>query len=268
MFPVFVKSLKARWVSLLLVTIIAIAFLLMFAGMYPEIQAQAETLKLAIAAYPESLMKAFGVDGTAMFDSFENFISLEYYSAMWPILLLIIAQPAGLAISSKEVDSKTMGNLLALPLARWQIFLSKYLAGVFQVILFTGVSVLAIIPVAQMFNFEISTESHLVVMLLGLLFGLAMLSLSSLVSVLFDNHAMASGGMTGMIIIMYALKIFSSLQDSFSGLKWFSFFHYFDYQLAFSDSRISWQSLLVFGTVTVTSFILGMYIFQKRDYSV
>jgi len=69
----------------------------------------------------------------------------------------------------------------------------------------------------------------------------------------------------GLLIIMYALKIFAGFQESLDKLKYVSFFHYYDPNAALVGNHIDTLSIAVFLAVGIITVIIGAVVFVKRD---
>jgi uncharacterized membrane-anchored protein YitT (DUF2179 family) len=104
--------------------------------------------------------------------------------------------------------------------------------------------------------------------ILGLLFGGAIYSMTTLFSALFSERAKTYFFSVGIIVVMYALNIVASLKDNLSDLKYFSFFHYFDTNKALVDNQIDPLAYYIFGGVIIGSTLLAALIFNRRNVTV
>src|SRR4030043_806883 len=152
MWPLFTKVLKTNRVSLVIYNAICIGFVWFYAAFFPSIFKESEKLKEAFKAYPQDLMKAFGIEIDKFISSFEGFMAGEYFSMLWPIIVIVlIIAYAGSAIAG-EIESGTIELLLAQPISRLRIFLSKYFSGLFIVTVFIAISNVSVIAFARLYN--------------------------------------------------------------------------------------------------------------------
>ena len=70
--PVVWRVFKDRWVQLLVYSIVSFLLVWMYIGLFPAIRDQADQMKGLLEAYPESLTKAFNIDGS-LFTQIEGF---------------------------------------------------------------------------------------------------------------------------------------------------------------------------------------------------
>jgi putative exporter of polyketide antibiotics len=69
----------------------------------------------------------------------------------------------------------------------------------------------------------------------------------------------------GILIIMYALNVFSAFQESVENLKYASFFHYYDFAAAAIGNQLDIINVAVFFVIGVITATIGAIIFVKRD---
>jgi len=267
MLGIFRQVIKERKYSLLIYSLAAVLFLWMYVGMFPSIQKQSENLMKLMEGYPESLKKAFDIE-TMDFTHLENFVAMEQFSFVWPLMLLfLLISLAGGAIAG-EIEKGTIEVLLSNPVSRFQIFWGKYLAGIFSLLVFDFFSVFAIVPLAEGYHLEYKLPNFATIFLLGFIFGLAVFSLAMLFSVIFSDKGKVYFLSGGILVLMYVLKIIASLKENLSDLRYFSFFHYFDAPRALNHQEIDQWAFVVFLGVTLLSIVLALVILQKRDVAV
>lgn len=265
---IFLKTLQNHKWSLIAFSAINILLILVFVSMWPDLQGQSEQFAELLSSYPESLMKAMGIEVQPMLSSLEGFIGTEHYSLMWPLMMAFFAIGLGVNAIAGEVDEGTIEILFAQPLLRLQIYVSKLLAGVILMIALTVSSVLSVVPIAEIMNVEYEIKSHFTIAVLGAMFGLAIYGVSLLLSAVSSSKGKATSLLAGGLITMYALNIISALKENVGFLKYFSFFHYFDFNAALFDQTISLESITVFLGIGIASLLLGAAMLEKRDMAV
>lgn len=261
------RVLKDKKTMMLAYCLIGIGFIVMYTAMFPSIKAQTDTLKEVMKAYPESVMKAMGIKSID-FSVLASFISMEYFSILWPLLAIMVAISLGGFSIAGEIESGTAPLLLSLPLSRGMIYISKVISSALGLAIFSLCTIPTIWPIAKIFNSDISLPNLLLVTLSGYLFGLTVLALATFLSTIFSEKGKAYFISGGLLIIMYALNVVSALKDSYSDLKYSSLFHYFDPTSAILDGKIE---NLTFTVTIGTSLVLltaGYLWFSRRDISV
>jgi ABC-2 type transport system permease protein len=264
MTAIFKRFFRDRWVSLLIYVIAGIGFLWMYVALFPFIKGQADQLNQMMTAYPESMKKAFGMQAT-FFSTLEGYISTEMFSFFWPMLVSFLGVATGALIVSGEIEIGTIELILSQPLERSKIYFAKYLTGVVNILIFVGISILAIVPLASIYNIDYHFTSYLKLTLMGFLFALSIFSIAALISAKFSDRGKVYFISAGVLILMYVLNIISALKDNLKNLQYFSLLHYFDAGEILINNKIDKVSILVFCLVIIICTLAGAIVFSKRD---
>ncbi len=264
MFPNFKRVLKDRRRLLLIYSLSNIAMLWMYIGLFPSFSKQAASLEELIKSYPESLLKAFNFD-IASFNTIEGFLSTEQFSFVWPLILMfMVIGFSGYAIAG-EIEKGTIEILLSQPITRAKLFLARYFAGFFMLIIFVILSVYPIIPLCRIYDIAYDVQSINLMAIISLFFSWAIYSISMMFSSMFSDRGKVFF-LSGMLfVIMYVLNIVASIKESLSDLKYGSFFYYFNSTKALVHSEIDNLSLFVFIGVAIVFTIVAFFWFKKRD---
>lgn len=261
---IIARMFKDRRISLLVYCLSGVAFLEMYVAIYPSIAAQSANFTELLKNYPQEFMKAFGIEKLDM-STLENYIAMEHFSLIWPLMLVIfMIAIAGSALAG-EVERGTIELLLARPLSRLKMFIARYVYGLIALVIFILTTVFTIVPLAQMHHVAYSVDRFGIVAIMGLFFGLAIYSLAMLVSALSSEKGRVSMVMGGLLVLMYVLNLVAALKENLSDLKYFSFFHYFDAQSALTKGELNMTSVWVFVSVIIVSTIAGAVVWTRRD---
>lgn len=265
MWALISKTIKTNKVALIIYNAICVGFVWFYAAFFPSIFKQSEQLKEAFKAHPQDLMKAFGIEVDKFISSFEGFMAGEYFSMLWPIVLIVlIIAYAGSAIAG-EIEAGTIELLLAQPISRLRIFFSKYLSGLFIITVFIAISNASVIAFARLYNVSFHWQNFLTISILGFLFAFAVFGICFMLSAISSSKGRPAALTGGLLIIMYAINIFSTFQESLKNLKYASFFHYYDQNSALLNNHIPALSIAVFLAVGIICTIVGAIAFVKRD---
>lgn len=262
--PLFLRTFRNHRISLLVFSLSGIALLWMYAALFPSLKDQMANYDQIVKAFPETLLKAFGIE-QLVFTSYEGFISVENMSFVWPLLAIFMASSfAGRAIAG-EIERRTMGLVLAQPISRLKVYGTKYLVGLISMAGFTLTTVLAAIPIAQMYDISVQADRFWLLSGICLLFSLAVLSLAMMFSSFFSERSKVYFATSGLLIAMYVIKIVASLRTNLNWLQNYSFFYYFDPSRALLKGQVSGRALAVFGVTTVVAAVIGAIWFSRRD---
>lgn len=251
---------------LLIMALSVVGFQEMYIALFPEIQKQADQLNQLLQAYPESFMKAFGIDSaTSMFNTLENYLSTEMFTFFWPILMIVTAVSlAGYAVAG-DVDKGTIEMVLSQPISRVRLFISRYLAGALGLIVFSAVSAFSPVVWAELHGINYDLSKFAVLSLGCILFSMAVFGLAMLVSSLASDKGRVGMITGGSLVLMYVLNILAGLQERLENLKYFSFFNYYRGEVLLGKGEFVDWSVIVLGGFALLSAIAALVIFKKRD---
>ena len=265
MLTLLFKTFRKNLISLLIYTIISASFVWMYVAMWPSFSKEREKFLELVDAYPEALMKAMNIDIAGMFGSVEGFIAGEHFSIIWPIILIILTLTYASSAIAGEIDKGTIELLLAQPISRLKIFLAKYFSGLMIIAAFVLITNFSIIPFAILHHVDLQIQNYLTISILGFLFAFAIFGICIMLSSFSSSRGLPMAITGGLLIIMYALNVFSAFQESVENLKHASFFHYYDQNAALLNNHIDLLSIIVFLAVGIICTVIGAIVFVKRD---
>jgi len=267
MLTIIWQTIKDRKISIIVYCLTSILFLWMYIALFPSLESSFDALKEYINSFPKGFLDAFGMDAET-FVTFEGYIGSEQFTFVWPIMVItLMISFAGGAISS-EIEKGTIEVLLSQPISRLKIFLSKYLAGVFALLVFVLATFISIFPMVEIYDISIKSENFIKLGVLGFVMGLAIFSLSMFFSTIFSEKGRANFIPAGILILMYVLNIIAGLKENLKNLKYGSFFYYYNPSKLLVHGEIDSLAWWIFGGVFLVAAVLALIIFQKRDIAV
>ncbi len=264
----FLSSLKlSRWGLMAWVGIIFLYGVLTM-SIYPTIES------MDILGYmnelPEAMKAAFGYEGvdfTTLTMTPEAFATLEFL-VLWPLLIGIYGIFASIGIA-REVERGTLDLLLAQPIKRYKVLVSKFSVFVFAALLIAIASLAGLVLGTIIINESVNTASLALVLFEAFLFVLALASVALLCSTIFleprKSLLVAGVFMAGSYILNFIVPI---LSDSFSWLRNLSLFSYYQPNEIVSSASLNGTAVAVYTMVAVVCFIAAMVVFQRRDLAV
>ena len=265
MLTILAKTLKKNLITLLVYSAISASFVWMYVAMWPSMSKEREKFLEIVDAYPEAMMKAFNIDVAGMFGSVEGFIAGEHFSIIWPIVLIILVLAYTSSAIAGEIEKGTIELLLAQPISRLKVFLAKYFSGILLITAFILLSNFSVVPFSILHNVDIQVQNYLAISILGFFFAFAIYGICFMLSALSSSKGMPMALTGGLLIIMYALNVFSAFQESVENLKYASFFHYYDFAAAVIYNQLDALNLAVFLAVGIICTVIGAIAFVKRD---
>lgn len=264
MIAIIKRLFKDRRISLMIYCVSGIGFLEMYVAIYPSIASQADRFNELFQSYPEGFLKAFGIEQLNL-STLENYLAMEHFSLIWQLMLLIfMISIAGGALAS-EIEKGTIELLLSRSISRLKLYFSRYLYGFLALVIFAVTTIFTIIPLAELHGIKYDAGRYVTVAILGLLLGLAVYSVSLMISAMSNEKGRVSMIMGASLVLMYVLNLVAALKESLSDLKYLSFFHYFDAQAALTKGELNLTSVWVFAAIIVVSTVIGAVVWKTRD---
>ncbi len=243
-----------------------VGLLWLYVALFPFFQ-ELGTEMVKIFSSIEGMAEIFPIT-EEVFQSIENFLAMEQYSIMLPMLMIFLL--VGLAANSlsADVENGTAEIILARPVSRLKLFFGRYMAGIITLILFVAFTSLMIAPFGELHNLEYSLSNFVLISFLLFFFGWAVFSLAIMVSAIYSEKSKVSMYVGGGILAMYVMQIVASTNEKFDFIQYLSFFYYYDYEAAILQNTLAASNIILFGVVAVAATAIGAWWYNKRDVAV
>jgi ABC-2 type transport system permease protein len=263
----FLSNLKlGRW------GIIAWGILIFLYGiltmyLYPTMTQSSLDILGYINALPDAMKAAFGYEGidfTNLTFTPEAFATLEFL-VIWPLLIGIYGIFSSISLA-REAERGTLDLLLAQPVRRFKVLISKFAVFIFAALMIAIASILGLLLGSLIINETVDTTSLMLVLLEALLLVLSFASFTLLCSVIFleprKSLLVAGVFVGGSYIVNFMVPI---LNPSISWLRNISlFYHYQPYEIV-NNASVNWTAVSVYAGVSLVCFAAALVIFQRRD---
>jgi ABC-2 type transport system permease protein len=243
-----------------------LALIVLYVSLYPSLQSQIGSYNKLIGSLPHPFLQACGIDTNLT--NFAGLLGSKQYGVTWPLLCTFFTVSFAAASIAGEIEKSTLGLWLAAPLSRLKIYWSKFAAAVIALIVFVLISIVAVTPVAAIFNVSVSSATIYSLAAVGGLFGLCILSMAFLATAVFSEKSKVYSAMGAVLLLMYVLNIISAISSHFVNLKYLSLFYYYDSGELLAGKPIKLLSVLVFCGIALFSISAGAYLFKRRDISI
>ena len=120
------RSIADKRISILVYALGVAAYAVLILAIWPSLKNNVDTLNQLWESYPESLRKAFGGENFN-FGTFDGFLSVEYFNQMWVIVMVAFSVSIATGSISAEIENGTMELLLAQPISRRSILVTRHL---------------------------------------------------------------------------------------------------------------------------------------------
>jgi ABC-2 type transport system permease protein len=197
--------------------------------------------------------------------SLDTFVAVEFLM-FWPLMLVFYAIFAGVNLS-REAERGTLDLLLAQPVSRTRVLMSRTGALIVGVLVIAAASLAGIVlglPLIDKATINLQNQS--LALLTGALLVLAVGAYTLLFSVVFlspRKALLAAGGLTAvMYIINFIVPVLSP------GLMWLrnvSFFYHYNAVEVARTGQLNWTAIAIYGAVFVVSLLAAVVVFKRRN---
>jgi ABC-2 type transport system permease protein len=211
-------------------------------------------------AFPEDLMAFFGGDVDLFSPS--GFLHLEFFSYI-PIILGIMVISAAANLIGKDEEEGSLELIIAQPISRTKVFISRSLALVLSVLLILMITWGGFALGSHLNDFDL-TQEELVRPFISLMAILMLfLGLALLLSMIFPDSSSA-GLVSGFLLVAsYFITSLAQLDDKLAGINLFSPLKY--YQGGTAVDGLDPQNLIILFGLSVLFIVIAGFIFVKRD---
>lgn len=261
--PLFKAMLKQQQNTMLKITAGIILYEELLAWVYPAI-AKTPAVTEIVDAFPSAVKTVFGVSPNARTDTFEAYISSQFFARIWTMLMAFYGINTANALLSKLVEDGSLVLPLSTPVSRSTILTTQ------AAVLFVNNAVIITLTFWGLYFgttvFGIYIEKTNYRKLFNL--SLAFFSLISSYAFFFATLAEREKSLAyayGLTFAFYVLDVLAGLSDKLSGLGRLSLFRLLKPQEVL-EGTINPTGIIV-GLSLAAGFIisLAMIIFDKKD---
>ncbi len=253
-----------KWKTLLFCLIVA-GYALAMVAFYPSIRNETDKIEELLDIYPENLMEAFGAD-TSSFSTIEGFMSVEYFSFVWVIIMAILIFSLGASNLAGEINDNTAAFTYTLPVKRFRLYLEKFIGTYLIATIVTLVTIIATIAGIYIIDETPNYGGFALFFLVGSGLNLFLLSLSTMFSTMTSSRGKVYGAMSFVFISSYLLHVLSGISSKVEDLYFLSFMKYYgDTHQILANTEYNYGYLIVLILSSVIFLGIGTFLAEKRD---
>jgi ABC-2 type transport system permease protein len=266
-FPFFKKTIKDFKWSILWYGLSVFLYGTLMVSFFPTMQDMGGEFEKLLESYPPAFLQAFGVD-IGSFNTIEGFLSVEYLSFIWVIILGILLFTLGASIISGEIDKGTSEFSFTLPIKRQKIVLEKFAASFFISLIIIFITLITIIIGAYIVKEILYFKGFLAFFADASALSFFLLAFAAFLSSLFSNKGQVYGICGGFFAFSYAVHVLVGISDRALDFYFLSFFKYYGSPGAIlASGSIDIRNIAIFLTAGAIFLILGLMTAEGRDLS-
>lgn len=234
----------------------------MIIGLFPSV---AKVKDAYTQAMPENLIKIFGADSMQSLGSITGFISLEFLSLFFVLILAFyIGSSAGSTLAG-PAEKRTLDFSLSQPISRIKFLLS----GAIVTIIYTVLLVLSIsasmLVLSKIYHNPFTFQGMVAFFVIATLFLLSFYGIAIFLSSILKNKLSVAGGTVMMLIAFYTLTAMTKIVEKLKNYDKFSLFYTYNPQKLLETGNINWNQVGALIAVFLIGLISSIIIFNKKD---
>lgn len=263
---IFLKTLRDQRRSLLYWGFGLVALAAIMALVYPNVS-KIDSLNDYLNQLPEGMKTMFIGSGMVDYTTPVGYFSTELFSFMVPLLFLIYGVGAGAGAIAGEEEKGTLDFLLAVPVPRRRVVVSKFAAVVVSMLVlallfWTGMAVFVTALGIDISLVKIAEATFNAIMVAVVFSALALF-----VGCLKGNRGVSLGISVGLAVATYLLNTLGNMVDWMKDYRFLSpFYHYMEPNVL--QNGIDAGHLMVLAGLVIVFFVLSIPVFIRRDLAV
>jgi ABC-type transport system involved in multi-copper enzyme maturation permease subunit len=232
-------------------------------SLFPSLQKM--DIKAMMSQMPEQFTKFFGNDLTSAYTSIEGYLSMEFLSFFFILIVLFyVGSAAGSAIAG-QIEKKTMDFNLSQPIPRTKFVISQSVIALLYSMGIVLATALSMFVFGKIFNAEFKITGLLAFSAFVTLFVWAFYGIG-----IFLSSFLRSKMSVMLAVVMFGLAsyVFLSLTrmvDSIKDLDYLSIFHLYDPQKILQTGELNLSNLIVLAGIFLIGLTGSVIIFNKKD---
>ena len=197
----------------------------MYVATWPTVQAHARQYDEILAGLPKAMQTAIGAEGGGAFSTPGGYLTAELLGVTGPIVAVTMGVLLGVTCLAHDEEDGTLELVLAQPVSRTQLLLSRTLAGVGEIVtVLTGTSLLLWL-LGMTVDLGLTLAASVRALLMLALLACEGLALSVLVGALLGRAARTRALAGGVGLVAFLLAALGPSIDGLQGAVRLSPFH-------------------------------------------
>lgn len=250
--------------DILKISVGIIAYEWLLTWVYPVVSKNPAVTEIA-ESIPSAVKTVFGVSNQARVDTFEAFISAQFFARIWTLLIALYGVNTATTLLAGGIEDGFLALPLATPISRSELLSTQ--AGVLITAngILVGATLLGLFSGAAQFEIEIDHWKYWRMSLSGLAFFSVISMYSLLFSAMFAEKEKALAYSMGLTFVFYGLDIIGGLNEKLSWVRKLSLFQWFQPQDVLEGRLDPARSILGLTAGATILWFLAQKVFETKD---
>ena len=223
-----------------------------------------DSLSKMIENYPPEILAMFGGDQVS-FASMGGFFQIEYLGLMWMIIIASAVVLFAVKAYSGEIGGGTMELLLAQPLSRTRVAITRVVAFIGYALLLNVSTFIPIQVFGPGYGVELGAETFWTVSALGLLFTLAIGGIAMLLSSLFRDGGKPAAIASGVLLFFWIADMIANVSEAAEFLDPVNLVSYWQPGEIINGGAAAPEAWWIYGALAVVTLAASIVVFSRRD---
>lgn len=221
-----------------------------------------------VEAMPRALRVAMGVSNPAVLGTIGGWVAAQYLQVVWVGILSAFVIGFSSAAIAREVESGTLGLLLAAPLSRTAILFSKVAVLALALLGLVAATLVGLAVGGLLGGVAVPLERFLGVAVLGFVFFFAIGAYSMLLSTLANDRGTALGLSVGITALFYLANFLALYWPQAAMLRYVSLFSFYRPLELVQSGAVPWSDVLVLTGQATAYLLMAASVMRDRDFTV
>lgn len=240
-----------------------LAYSWMIMGLFPTMKKM--DLQALYGSYPKEILKFFGESGIDSMSKIEGFLSLEFLSLFFILIVAFyVAATAGATIAG-SIEKKTIDFQLSQPVSRTKLLLSETIMGLFGTFLLVFLTSFSIWVLGKAYHVEIGEKGLLAFTVIASLFLWAIYGIALIFSSFLKSKIMVASTTLTLMMAFYIFSSMTRMVEKLANYDKYSLFYLYDPQKNLESGTFNANHALILLVIFVVGLLVSLLIFNKRD---
>lgn len=221
-------------------------------------------LQSLINTLPPEIIAFFAGTNTSLF-TLGGFLATEYTGFVWVLIMAAAGITFAVKSYSSEIDAGTMELLLAQPISRRKLSVTRSVALVVFLAILVVSTVVPIQLTAMAVDVKYDAGNLWLFAAVGLLLSLAISGIAMLAASASRESGKPAGIVGGVLGVMWVLHFLAASVEWAKSLEVINLFKYWDSATIIDKGTVAGSAWFVLGGVALASLVASVFVFGRRD---
>lgn len=263
MWNIILQKFKEQKTSVFIYAGALIGYILLMMSMFPSIKKM--DIEAMMKDMPEQFVKFFGDEGMAAYSTIEGYLSMEFLSFFFILILTFyVGSTTGSAIAG-QVEKRIIDFNLSQPISRTKMLLSETAVALIYSALIIVACSISMFIFGEIFSEPFKVRGLMAFSVIAILFMWAIYGIGIFLSSILRTKIAAMLITFGLTLFMYIFLSLTRMVDKLKDFDVISIFYLYDPQKLLKTGEINWLYASILAGIFLIGLLISLLIFNKKD---